>query len=288
MSKALSPEQIASYRENGYVFPIDILGEAEAAELRRKFHGLEAREGGQLSRRTNTRVHLLVTWLNDLIRDARILDPIEDLIGPDILCWASGFFAKHPGDGTFVSWHQDGAYWNMPSHETVSVWIAFTPSTPESGCMRVVRGSHKEMLQHEDRCNEKNLLMRGQEVAVEVDETAAVDIILKPGQVSLHHPLIVHGSNPNRSNHPRVGYTIRYRPAHLCPSFPVKDTATLVRGTDRYGHFDLEPTPQFDFAPEAVRAHTDSVERLAKNYYTGVPKSRELDAPMASRFGAAR
>lgn len=154
--------------------------------------------------------------------------------------------------------------------------------------MRVIKGSHKSMLQHEDRFNEKNLTMRGQEVAAEVEETKAVDVILKPGQISLHHPLIVHGSNPNRSNHPRVGYTIRYRPAHLRPSFPVKDTATLVRGSDRYGHFDLEPAPKFDFAPEAVRAHTDSVERLAQNYFTGAAKTRELDAPMASRFSAGR
>jgi ectoine hydroxylase-related dioxygenase (phytanoyl-CoA dioxygenase family) len=139
----------------------------------------------------------LLAWVNDIIRDPRVLDPVESLLGPDILCWASGFFAKQPGDGTFISWHQDATYWGLSSPDVVTAWIALTPSTPESGCMRVVPGTHRAQIAHRDTFAKKNLLSRGQEIAAAVDEREAVDVVLAPGQMSLHHVLIVHGSNPS-------------------------------------------------------------------------------------------
>jgi non-haem Fe2+, alpha-ketoglutarate-dependent halogenase len=267
------------------VAPIDVFTPEEVRVQRARFAALEAREGGQLSRRTNTRAHLLLAWVADIIRDPRVLDPVEDLIGGDILCWASGFFAKHPGDGTYISWHQDATYWGLSSPDVVTAWIALTPSTPESGCMRVMPGTNQAQLDHRDTFADKNLLSRGQEIAVEVDEAKAVDIVLAPGQMSLHHVLIVHGSKPNMASEARIGLAVRYIPTSLRQLSPIRDTATLVRGEDRFGHFEPEPQPAFDFAPEAVAFHAKVSERLAAITHDGIDRRRALDAPMAAPAG---
>jgi ectoine hydroxylase-related dioxygenase (phytanoyl-CoA dioxygenase family) len=262
MPKALTEAQVRFYDDNGYLFPIPVFSETETAALRQRFEGLLAREDGRLSRATNTRPHLLLTWIDDIIRDPRVLDPVEAILGPDILCWASGFFAKEPGDGSFVSWHQDATYWGLSSHEIVTAWIAFSPSVPETGCLRVVPGSHKTQVAHRDTFADGNLLSRGQEIAVDVDQASAVDIVLPPGSMSLHHVLIFHGSEPNRGKDWRIGLAIRYIPTRLKQLSPVKDTAMLVRGIDRFRHFEPERRPSADFAPEAIAYHAEVQERL--------------------------
>ena len=206
MTKALTDAQVRFYNDSGYVFPLPVFDAQETRELRSRFEALVVREGGRLSRATNTRPHLLLKWIDDLIRDPRVLNPVEAVLGPNILCWASGFFAKKPGDGTFVSWHQDATYWGLSSHDVVTAWIAFSPSTPETGCLRVVPGSHQEQVAHRDTFMEGNLLSRGQEIAVEVDESRAVDIVLLPGEMSLHHVLLFHGSNANCGSDWRIGF----------------------------------------------------------------------------------
>ena len=146
--------------------------------------------------------------------------------------------------------------------------------------MRVVPGTHRAQIAHRDTFADRNLLSRGQEIAVEVDERQAVDVVLAPGQMSLHHVLIVHGSNPNGAARPRIGLAIRYIPTRLRQLSPMKDTATLVRGEDRYGHFEPEPRPAFDFAPDAVRFHAAVSDRLAALTHAGADRQRALDAPM--------
>ncbi|MET0606956.1 MAG: phytanoyl-CoA dioxygenase family protein [Beijerinckiaceae bacterium] len=260
--KVLSDAQVRSYNEDGYLAPLRVFDAAETREMRALFEALSAREGGNLSRSANTRPHLYLKWIDDVIRDPRVLDPVEDVLGPDILCWASGFFAKRPGDGSFISWHQDATYWGLSSNDVVTAWIALSPSDIESGCLRVVPGSHKTQVPHRDTFGEKNLLSRGQEIAVEVREDEAVDIILQPGEMSLHHVLIFHGSNPNVANDSRIGLAIRYIPSHLKQLAPIKDSAMLVRGVDRYGHFEPEQRPSADFAPDALSYHAAIQKRL--------------------------
>jgi hypothetical protein len=262
MASPLTPDQAAHYRDNGYLFPLPALEAGETRELRRRFDELRARHGGALPRAINTRPHLILKWLDDLIRDPRVLAPVESILGPDILCWASGFFAKAPGDGSFVSWHQDATYWGLSANDVVTAWIAFTPSTPQTGCMRVVPGSQAYQLAHRDTFAADNLLSRGQEIAVDVNERDAVDIVLAPGEMSLHHVLIVHGSAQNCGADWRIGFTARYIPTQLRQLSPVRDSAMLVRGSDRFGHFDLEPRPAADFAPEAVAYHREALARL--------------------------
>jgi non-haem Fe2+, alpha-ketoglutarate-dependent halogenase len=276
MATHLTTDQAAHYRDHGYLSPLPALEPAETHALRRRFDELRARHGGTLPRTINTRPHLILKWLDDLIRDPRVLDPVESILGPDILCWASGFFAKAPGDGSFVSWHQDATYWGLSSNDVVTAWIAFSPSTPQTGCMRVVPGSQARQLTHRDTFAADNLLSRGQEIAVDVDERDAVDIVLTPGEMSLHHVLIVHGSAPNRGADWRIGFTARYIPTRLRQLSPLRDSAMLVRGSDRYKHFDLEPRPAADFAPEAVAWHREALERL--NTITGTGAAQPMRA----------
>ena len=267
-----SGAEVERYRRDGVCFPIDVLTRDEAEACRQRFDVLEAREGGRLSPSVNHKIHLLVPWLYDLVCDARILDAVEGVIGPDILCWGSSFFAKHVGDPSYVSWHQDATYWGLSSHDVVTAWVAFSPSTPENGCMRVVPGTHERQLSHHDTFAEGNLLSRGQEIEVEVEEADALDVSLQPGQMSLHHVLIVHGSNRNLADYPRIGYAIRYIPTHLRQLSPIRDSATLVRGTDRYGHFDHEQPPEGEFHPAAVERHAAVRERQAQILYAGAAK----------------
>jgi hypothetical protein len=256
MTGSLSAASAATYARDGILFPLPALSPVEAATALSRLEAIEANEGGKLSRSTNTKPHLLLPWINDLVRHTAILDAVESLIGPDILCWGSGFFSKAPGDGSYITWHQDSTYWGLSGPDVVTAWVALSPSTPESGCMQVIPGTHlRDQVAHRDTFAEGNLLSRGQEIAVEVDRSMAVDVVLQPGEMSLHHVRIFHGSDPNRSAVRRTGFAIRYIPTRIAQTEGPRTSAFLVRGTDRYGHFDPEPVPAADFDPDAVRFH---------------------------------
>ncbi|MBX6323820.1 MAG: phytanoyl-CoA dioxygenase family protein [Rhodospirillaceae bacterium] len=256
MPKALSPQQVEQYRSRGYVAPLPAVSAARAAEILARLEAQERAEGGRLSLRPNRRPHLLLVCLVDFIRHPRILDGVEDVIGPDILCWGSSFFAKNAHDPAFVSWHQDATYWGLSRPDVVTAWVALTPSTRASGCMRAIPGSHlADQRPHRDTFAPDNLLSRGQEVAVAVDEARAVDIELQPGEMSLRDVELVHGSEPNRAGHRRVGFAIRYISTAVRQVAGTVDSATLVSGRDAYGHFLPEPRPARDFDPEAAAFH---------------------------------
>jgi non-haem Fe2+, alpha-ketoglutarate-dependent halogenase len=275
MPKVLSEVEVERYKRDGYHFPVDIFSADENARHYAQLLALEAREGGAIKRATNQKPHLLLPWLTDIARHPKILDAVEDIIGPNILCWASGFFMKNPNDNAYVSWHQDATYWGLSSPDVITAWVAFTPSTPASGCMRVDPGTHQRQLEHADTFDQNNLLTRGQEVRAQVDERGAVDVVLQPGQISLHHVLLVHGSGPNRSDHRRIGYAIRYIAPHVKQLAPMRDGAMLMRGVDTHGYFDLEAPPESDFHPAAVARHAAAMERYVKILYAGAKKMRD-------------
>jgi chlorinating enzyme len=217
--------------------------------------------------------HLLFTWANELIRHPVILDAVEDILGPNLLVWSSSFFIKDAHDPGYVSWHQDSTYWGLSHPDVVTAWIALSKSVVENGCMRVIPGTHlKDQLPHKDTFAENNLLTRGQEVQVVVNPDEAVDIELQPGEFSLHHVRLVHGSDPNNSEHRRIGYAVRYIPTYVRQTEGPRDCATLVRGVDNYHHFDLEPTPKADLDPDAVAYHQRVTEEAAKILYRGTDK----------------
>ncbi|HEX6144996.1 MAG TPA: phytanoyl-CoA dioxygenase family protein [Geminicoccaceae bacterium] len=262
MGKTLDDDRIARYRADGYLCPLTVLEPAEAARFRAALEAAEAAAGGALPAPFRHKPHLVYRWAQELIRHPRILDAVEDLIGPDILAWETVFFIKEPKTPDFISWHQDITYWGLDYEgDVVTAWLALSPSTPLSGCMRVVPGTHRrDVVAHRDTFDEKNLLSRGQEIEVEVDEADAVDLVLEPGQMSLHHVKIFHGSHPNRADDRRIGFAIRYLPPQVATQAGA-DSATLVRGVDRFGHFEAEPAPAADLAPEAVAYHTAVRER---------------------------
>jgi ectoine hydroxylase-related dioxygenase (phytanoyl-CoA dioxygenase family) len=275
-NRVLEQAAVADYRRDGIVFPIRVVDEAEAGRMLARLEGIEAAHGGRLPARINQKPHLLFPWLNALVRHPRIVDAVEDLLGPDLLCWSSQFFAKNGGDPSYVSWHQDATYWGLSSPDVVTAWVAFTPSTVESGCMRVVPGTQHRQVPHNDTFAATNLLSRGQEIAVDVDESRAVDVILRPGEMSLHHVLICHGSAPNRANHRRVGFAIRYIAASVYQTSGVRESATLVRGRDAQDHFDHELPPEADLHPDALARHARIIENQLKVLYAGAAQPGKL------------
>lgn len=270
MPKILSAAQVEQYHRDGYVHPVRIMSEAQAAALRQRLEAYEASTGGPLKGDLRHKTHLLFTWLADLVHHDRILDAIEDLYGPDLLCWSSSFFIKEPRSPGFVSWHQDSTYWGLSRPDVVTAWVALTPSTRANGAMEVVPGSHTlDQIPHRDTFAKDNMLSRGQEIAVDVDPAKAVALELQPGEISLHHVRLVHGSAPNPSGDRRIGYAIRYIPTDVAQTAGGGDSATLVRGTDRYGHFRLEPRATRDLDPEFVALHRDLSGRNAAILYRG-------------------
>ena len=273
MPKILSEAALQNYRRDGYHFPLPVLTATEVAHYRGCLEEHEAKTGAPLQGNLRHKAHLLFTWVDELVHHPKIVDAAEDVLGPNLLCWTTNFFIKEANSPGFVSWHQDAFYWGLSKDDVMTAWVALSPANLESGCMKFVPGSQtQDHLQHVDTFHKDNLLSRGQEIAVKVDGQKTVDCILKPGEMSLHHVKLVHGSEPNRSNDRRIGLAIRYIPTDL-KQLKVRDSATLVRGVDTYGHFDMEPRPKRDLDEAALAAHTDAVERQVKALYSGTDKA---------------
>ncbi|MCZ7566085.1 MAG: phytanoyl-CoA dioxygenase family protein [Burkholderiales bacterium] len=268
-NRILSPAAAEQYRRDGYYFPARVMTREDAAGYRRALEDFERARGGPIQSNWRHKVHLLFTWANEIVRHPRILDAVEDLIGPDIICWTTNFFIKEPGDPGFVSWHQDSTYWGLEPPDVVTAWLALSDAPVASGAMKFLPGSHLlDQVPHRDTFHQHNLLTRGQEIAVEVDEAQAVDVPLAAGEISLHHVRLVHGSKPNTTADRRIGLAIRYVPTYV-RQVKVRDSAMLVRGVDRHGHFDPEPSPAADLDEAALAAHADAVGRQVKALYAG-------------------
>jgi len=273
MPKVLSNEDIAGYERNGYHFPIPVLDAAEVARYRAELEAFERGQGGPLRGPKMFKSHLLFRWVDELMRHPRVLDAVEDVLGPNLLAWNTHFFIKEPGDERYVGWHQDLTYWNLEPDEALTAWIALSPSTPESGAMRMVPGSHtREVVPHVDTWKPGAMLTRGQEIAVEVDEDQAIDVALRPGEMSLHHHKIFHASPPNRADDRRIGLAIRYIPTHVRQIAIDDDSAALVRGVDEYGHFQAEPRPERDMDPALVGMQAEAAQRQARILYHGTDR----------------
>ena len=271
MPKSLNHNQIEFYGRNGYLFPFRCLAPDKTNAMCESLAAFEREEGYSVGS-LHFKGHLCFLWSWELTRSAPILDAVEDLIGPDILVFASKFWIKGGGDGSYVSWHQDSAYFGLEPHQLVAAWVALTDSTPDNGCMRVIPGSHHGAAQtHVETFHDKNLLARGQTIE-EVDESTAVDLVLGAGEFSLHQERILHGSLPNRSARQRIGLTLFYIPASV-RSTVGRRTASLVRGVDDYGHWDADPVPMRDRDPE-ILAHM----RAAHTRYHDRSVSQEAQA----------
>lgn len=275
--KALSAAQVAQFRERGFLSPVDALVADEARTVRTLVESVEAANGGQWPRAQGLKSHLIYTALDRVVHHAKILDAVEDILGPDMLCWSSRWFIKDKNDGGFVSWHQDVPYWGLDVGENiVTAWVAISPATRANGCMKVIPGSHRSLVPHREGVS-NNLLLRGQEVAVKVDESKAVYMALEAGQMSLHHGLMFHGSEESCDDERRIGFAIRYIPTRVKPldGLP-RDSVQLVRGVDRYQHFDHEPRPQRDLDPADVARHKQATATYAEINRLAVAKHLEM------------
>lgn len=270
--KQLSQEQIDHYRREGYLSPLTAMSEAEALAFRARLEASEREFGPLKIGGYGSKSHLIFTWVDEIARNPRLLDAVEDLIGKDILIYTLTLWIKGPRSGAFVDWHQDASYFGLEPKEQVTAWVALTESSAESGCVRVIPGSHLGGA-HRHSIQEggsNHMLPRRQAIDTTVDESRAVRMQLKPGQFSLHHTFAIHGSEPNESDDRRIGVGISYIPTRVRFTGKARLTGMLVRGTDRHGHFDHERRPTRDCAPDQVAYHA----AVMTNY---VDSKKDLD-----------
>ena len=278
----LTQEQSDRYWQDGFLFPLSVFSEDEAAEFRAELEQiekdwLEAELPLPLNTYKRVNAHLVIPLAARIAQDKRILDAVEGVLGPDIMIWSAEFFIKEPRTQHTVGMHQDLTYWGMgETPDQVTAWIALSPATVQSGCMDFVRGSHKNpILPHTDTYSETNLLSRGQEVAVDVSDDDKTHIELKPGQMSLHHGLTIHGSGPNASNDRRIGLAIRYLSPGAQQLVADRDYAMLARGSDAHSNFVPVHAPDALFSPEALalyeKVRLDQSKALAEGADSSVP-----------------
>lgn len=234
------------YRRDGYVFPNRAMSPAWAAGYRARLEEVEREIEHDPSRRKVLRryANTVLDFVDEITRLPMITDRVAAVLGEDVLVLDASFFIKEAHTPNHVTWHQDLHYWGLEGEDEVTAWVALSPATRDSGCMRFVPGSHRRIVEHRDTFDAQNLLTRGQELAVAVDEREAVDVILAPGEFSLHHGRVFHASEPNRSGDRRIGLAIRYIATRMQPADGAAMTAMLVRGEDRHGNFTLAEPPE--------------------------------------------
>jgi ectoine hydroxylase-related dioxygenase (phytanoyl-CoA dioxygenase family) len=278
MTTGLTHEQVAAYRRDGYLSALAGLTAVEAAAWRDAVEAFGRRHGVREALVLRNKAHLKMPALAEIVTDARILDRVEAILGPDILCWGSSLFIKEPGGPETVAWHQDAYYWDMTPDDVCVVWLALIESTEENGAMRVVPGSHATVpvAHRASPDGSPNMLFTYEEAAVEVEESATRVCRLAAGELSIHHMGLLHGSGANRSAGRRMGYSITYLAPHVRHGGK-RNSAMLVRGQDRHGHFAADPVPTAEMQPE-ICAFVDApfggglpvaarAERPAQDFY---------------------
>ena len=272
--KQLSAEAVETYHQEGFHFPQKVIEEAEATEYRTRLEAFEQGLGHPVQGPLRTKPHLLFKWVDELMRHPLILDCVEDLIGPDILCWNSWFWIKEANTPSFVSWHQDSQYWGLDTRHLVTAWLALSPASQSSGCMKVIPRSHRgEAMTHEDRYHDDNMLTRGQEIT-DVNEAEAIAMPLKTGEMSFHNVGIAHASGPNTTADRRIGLSLHYMPAGTRQLNAEWDCASLVRGDDQFGYFEQSPSPRFDLDPVTVAFHEKATDAMRELLFKGAEKVR--------------
>jgi non-heme Fe2+,alpha-ketoglutarate-dependent halogenase len=266
----LSRQQVERYRRDGYLFPFPALSPSELAECNEGMARYETWLGmrvNEADRRWRSAGYVFLPWLDALVRHERVLDAVEDLIGPDILVYTATFFIKEASSPTFAAWHQDATYFGLSPHEHVTAWVALSDATTEAGCMEVVSSQGAPRQMHHAALGLAHSINGGGQAIVEpIDASRAVAMEVPAGSFSLHHTLCRHRSAPNRSNHRRVGIGISYIPAQCRLVGSVRMCARLVRGRDTGGNFDLLPSPEGEFRPAALERHERAYGLYRDNY----------------------
>jgi hypothetical protein len=271
MAKILSEAQIGQYRRDGYLFPFPALSASELAECNAGLARFEHWLGQPVNQgdfRWRSASYVFLPWVDALVRHARILDAVEDLIGPDILVYTATWFIKEAHSPAFAAWHQDATYFGIvPNDQHVTAWVALSDASAEAGCMEVAssRGQPRQM-RHAALRLANSINGAGQSIVDPFDQGGTAMMELPAGSFSLHHTLCRHRSAPNRAGHRRVGLGISYIPASSRLDGRVRMYARLVRGRDPDGHFELIPPPEGELHPAALARHELVYGRYRDNY----------------------
>jgi non-heme Fe2+,alpha-ketoglutarate-dependent halogenase len=272
----LSSNQLKQYEDEGFVSPINIFSKEKANEIRNEIELIEKEIPGELDNSGRYNAHLISPLLDEVTHHPKILDAVQSLIGEDILVCGTTLFIKNPHEKGFVSYHQDAKYIGLEPHNWVTAWIAITDSNEHNGCMRMWSGSHKDNLKdHDQMFNEGNLLTRGQTVN-NVPREETTPLILEAGQMSLHHPTVVHGSDLNNSNDRRIGFVIQSYIGTNVKQVIGKNSVQLARGVDNYNFHEKIKRTKLLMNEKDLELKKKENDNLQEIFYKGAPKKGQL------------
>ncbi len=265
------------YDKDGYYFPIQAISSEQALGYRKRLEAAEKLVADDPAKKKLMQLQpaAVLDFADELARMPSIVNPVTEILGDDVLLWNATFFIKEPQSDSFISWHQDLKYWGMDDSHEVTAWLALSDVTTATGCMKFVPGSHTlDMVEHIDTFEENNLLSRGQEIAVDVNEDEAVHVQLKPGEMSLHHGKLFHGSSPNSTNDRRIGLALRYISTNMQQTADLKPYAKLVAGKDDYGNFRLLDSPSGVLSEDDVAIAYENIEIQEQFLFAGTNLER--------------
>ena len=275
MTKLLSQEQVNQYNNSGFVSPVNILNQDEIKQSINEIESFEQETGQPIDFPHKSRCHQLFSWADHLVHHPKILDAVEDIIGPNILCYHATLWVKPAQSNSFVRWHQDGTYFFLDPAKHVTAWVALTVADEDAGCMQVIPGSHKnDFIDHNDDADPNNMIPRGQGLAIDVDTEVAVSMPLQPGQMSLHHTKLFHASFNNRRDSRRIGFGISYIPTEVKDIGNTPANALLVRGKDKYNNFLPEKRLEDSGSQDQFDYHLSLMKQFRKRQDEGASFSK--------------
>ena len=266
---SLTSDQLNQYKKEGFIAPIDVLSSDEALKIRKEIENIETNWPKELEGIGRNYVHMISPVFDNVCHNTKILDAVESIIGKNILICGTTLFIKNPNQKGFVSFHQDAKYIGLEPHNWVTAWIAITDANEENGCMKMWSGSHKKSIQkHSQKFNENNLLTRGQTIDnVPIEETTSV--ILKAGQMSLHHPTIVHGSGLNKTEDRRIGFVVQSYIGSNVEQILGKMYVQQARGIDEFKYHEHTKRPVELMNQNDIKTRKKANEELSKIFYSG-------------------
>jgi hypothetical protein len=279
----LPTDKVSQWKHDGFLSPFPLLAEQELQHCQQGVERYEAWLGSPINSHQDMKwrsmPYLLMPWAAKLARDPRILDRVEDLLGSDILIFTGTFFIKEPHSATIAAWHQDSTYYGLEPKEEVTVWVALTEASEAAGCMDALSFHGKpRQLSHVSRVVKDSVNRAGQVITEPLDESAPVPMPLRPGWFSMHHGLCPHRSGPNTSSHRRIGLGFNYIPTRAKPSGSIRQSALLVRGTDRYGHFQPADWPKDELGQNEVAMHERAMNLYRDAYLEEEARHAKLSA----------
>lgn len=282
MKPVLNEKQLRDWRADGFLYPLDGLSAAEVQRYREDLRRTEEHLGGSLmaiDKKFRGNLHFMCKWVDELARTPAIVDVIENLLGPDILLYTSRFFIKEAMSEGIAAWHQDSTYFGLRPFDHVTAWVALSNVTADAGPVEFAAGSHiRGQLQQKSGLIKNSVNTAGQIIVEWFDQSHIERAVLAPGQFSLHHTCTVHQSQPNRSPERRIGIALSYIPTRTRYIGKRRMPASLVRGRDEYGHFDLQPRPQVDFGEIEMQRHDTTFKAYIESFYEQLGEA-EKDLP---------